>query len=77
MKGLDAYFETQLMQHQRKIDNMKTYKVTASFISYCHAEIEAESQEEAEAIARNMDGGDFIPAESDDWEIESVEEVTE
>lgn len=54
---------------------IKTYKVTASFISYCHAEIEAESQEEAERIARDMDGGDFIPAESDDWNIESVEEV--
>lgn len=54
---------------------MKTYKVTASYVSYCHAEIEANSQEEAEAIARDMDGGEFIPAERDDWNVESVEEV--
>jgi len=55
---------------------MKTYKVTASYVSYCHVEIEANSKEEAEATARDMDGGDFSPAQSDDWTIEAVEEVT-
>ncbi len=78
MKGLDAHFETQLMQHQRKIDNMKTFIVTASYITYCTAEIEAESQEEAYEIARSMDGGDFDPEPfgGSDWEIEEVREVT-
>lgn len=57
---------------------MRTYKITASFVSYCHAEIEAETQEEAEQIARDMDGGDFIPAQdNDDWTIEAVHEVTQ
>ena len=54
---------------------MKTFKVTASFISYCHAEIEAETLEEAIELARDLDGGDFIPAENDDWNIEDVVEV--
>lgn len=80
MKGLDAHFETQLMQHQRKIDNMKTFIVTASYITYCTAEIEAESQEEAYEIARSMDGGDFDVNRDtglDDWQIMDIEEVTE
>lgn len=54
---------------------MKKFKVTASYVSYCYAEIEAESQAEAEAIAREMDGGQFIPVESEDWNIEVVLEV--
>lgn len=56
---------------------MKKFKITASFTSYCHAEIEAETQEEAEQIARDMDGGQFIPADRDDWTIEAVHEVTQ
>jgi 5-methylcytosine-specific restriction endonuclease McrBC GTP-binding regulatory subunit McrB len=57
---------------------MKTYKVTVSYVSYCHAEIEADSIDEAIELARNMDGGDFIPAQdNDDWSIEDVYEVTE
>jgi hypothetical protein len=79
MKGLDSYFETQLNRHQERIDNMKTYKVTASYVTYCTAEIEAESLEEAQAIAENLDGGSFEPDKhgGDDWSIEAVEEVTE
>lgn len=57
---------------------MKKFKITASFTSYCHAEIEAETQEEAERIAHDMDGGDFTPAQdNDDWTIEAVREVTQ
>lgn len=54
---------------------MKTYKVTASYITYCIAEIEAENEADAYELALNMDGGDFTPADSDDWTISSVEEV--
>lgn len=55
---------------------MKKFKVTASYVSYCHAEIEAESQAEAEAMARELDGGQFTPAQQDDnWLIDSVKEV--
>jgi hypothetical protein len=56
---------------------VKKFRITASFTSYCHAEIEAETQEEAERLARDMDGGQFIPAERDDWTIETVQEVTQ
>jgi hypothetical protein len=57
---------------------VKTYKITASYVSYCTAEIEAETQEEAERIAHDMDGGDFTPAQdNDDWTIEAVREVTQ
>lgn len=55
---------------------MKKFKITASYVSHCTAEIEAESLEEAERIARNMDGSDFSPAEGDDWKIDAVREVT-
>lgn len=58
---------------------MKTYTVTASYVMYCTAEIEAENQEEAFAIAKSMDGGDFQPDTygGSDWNIEEVCEVTE
>ena len=56
---------------------MKKFKVMASYIIYCTAEIEAESQEEAEQIARDMDGGDFEADQynGDDWKIEDVTEL--
>jgi len=53
---------------------MKEYKVTASFSTYCQVFIEAESLEEAQALAHDLDGGQFEPAAQDCWQIESVEE---
>lgn len=55
---------------------VKRYRVMASYITYLDAEIEATSLEEAERIARDMDGGDFTAQQGDDWSIQSVEEVT-
>ena len=56
---------------------MKTYKVTAAYYTYCTAEVEAESEDQAYAIAREMDGGDFTPSrENFDWHINEVKEVT-
>jgi hypothetical protein len=53
---------------------MKKFKVIASYVSHCYAEIEAESQ--AEALAREMDGGQFTPAQhNDNWLIDSVKEL--
>lgn len=54
---------------------MKTFKVITSYVNYQYAEIQAESLDEAQDIARDMDGGDFRPLASDDWTIESVEEI--
>lgn len=58
---------------------MKKFRVVASYITYCTAEIEAEDMDEAFAIAKSMDGGDFNPDEygGDDWNIEQVEEIAE
>lgn len=55
---------------------MKKYKVKASYVVHCEAEIEAETQDEAYAIARDMDGGSFTPSnENYDWHINDIEEI--
>lgn len=55
---------------------MKTYKITASSITYYTLIIEADSLEKAEEMSLNADGSDFkeIPF-SGDWNIDSVTEV--
>lgn len=55
---------------------MKTYKVTAQNITYFYATIEAESYEQAQEIANNLDGATFEDSGHGDWDIYSVEEVT-
>lgn len=58
---------------------MKQFKVTACYTVYCHATVKAENKDEAYALAKQMDGGDF-EMESDyglsDWHIDGVAEVT-
>jgi hypothetical protein len=59
---------------------MKKYEVQASYVTYCHAVIEAESEEEAYQIAKNMDGGSFDVDRQQglgDWDIYSVDEIEE
>jgi hypothetical protein len=57
---------------------MKKYKVTASYVTTCQVVIEAENEEQAFWIAKNLDGGDFDSRlDNDDWHIESVMEVKE
>jgi len=52
------------------------FKAIASVKTYCHAIISAPDQETAEAIANQMDGGDFITSdELGDWNIELVEPI--
>jgi hypothetical protein len=56
---------------------MKTYKVTACYYTYCTTTVEAESEEQAQEIAKDMDGGDFKQSgELGDWHINDVTEVT-
>ena len=56
---------------------MKTYKVTACYYTYCTTTVDAETEEQAEQIAREMDGGDFKQSgELSDWHINDVTEVT-
>jgi len=55
---------------------MKTYKVTACYFTYCTAEVEAENEDQAYQIAREMDGGDFKESnELGDWHINDIQEI--
>jgi len=57
---------------------MKTYKVIASLTTYFFQHVEAENEDQAYAIAKDMDGGAFIPVDQGvggDWSIDSVREV--
>lgn len=48
------------------------YRVFAKMVSYCYVDIEAESKEEAEMVAEDIDGGDFEPYDNGQcgsWEI--------
>ena len=58
---------------------MKKFKVLAAYTSYCTAEIEAETEQEAWELAREMDGGDFEPAKGWDgeWHVSDVKEIKE
>jgi hypothetical protein len=57
---------------------MKKFKVFASYITYCTAEVEAEDEDQAYDIARGVDGGQFIPSkECFDWNISQVTEIKE
>jgi hypothetical protein len=53
---------------------MAKFKVTASYITYCTTEIEADTEQEAYEIALNMDGGSFDPdpCSDSDWKITTV-----
>ena len=56
---------------------MTKYKVLASYITYCTAEIEADNLEQAIELARDLDGGCFeAKIDGDDWNIEDVMEIS-
>jgi len=54
---------------------MKTYRVLASYTTYCSVNIEAESEGDAFDIAITMDGGDFKQDGYGDWDIDQVIEL--
>ena len=56
---------------------MKTYKVLAQYVTYVYTFIEAEDEQQAWDIARQMDGGVYKDSGYGDWDIDSVEEVKE
>ena len=53
---------------------MKTYLVTASYMTYLRAFIDAENESEAEKIAQEMQGG-FKEEGLGDWEVDSITEM--
>jgi hypothetical protein len=58
---------------------MKQYRVTACYTVYCYATVEAKNEDEAYALAKDMDGGDFEMEEDyelSDWHIDSVKEIS-
>jgi hypothetical protein len=55
---------------------MKKFIVTASFVSYCEVEIEADNLDEAKEKAYELDGGDFSQSGYGDWNIDDILEVT-
>ena len=57
---------------------MKTYKVTATYVTTCEVRIQAENEQQAYAIAKDLDGGAFeTTIDGDDWQIDHVQEVKE
>ena len=56
---------------------MTKYRILASYITYCHLDVEAESLDEAKDIAYDADGGDFSTGEFGDWNIDDVIELKE
>ena len=48
---------------------MPKFRVWAKMTSYAYLEIEADTKEEAEKIAEDTDGGEFISTDGGDWEI--------
>lgn len=57
---------------------MKKFKITACYYTYCTAVVEAEGEEQAYELARDMDGGDFEASnDNTDWHINDVQEIEE
>jgi uncharacterized membrane protein YkoI len=57
---------------------MKKFKITACYYTYCTAVVEAEDEEQAYELARDMDGGDFEASDDhSDWHINDVVEIEE
>ena len=51
---------------------MALYRVWAKMTTYCYLDVDADSADEANEIAENTDGGDFIEDDSPyggEWDI--------
>lgn len=55
---------------------MKTFKVWAKSVTYLYTYVDAKDYETAWDIAHDLDGSTFIDKNDGDWDIYSVEEVT-
>jgi chemotaxis protein CheY-P-specific phosphatase CheC len=57
---------------------IKQYRVTACYTVYCYATVKVMNEDEAYALAKDMDGGDFEIEEDcglSDWHIDCVREI--
>jgi len=56
----------------------KKFRVIAGYTNYCELVIEAENIDQANLIARDLDGGDFSPYYAGtDWSVRDVIECSE
>ena len=53
---------------------MKTYKVMAQHTTYVYAFIEAENEEQAWELAKDLDGGMFTDSGFGDWDVTNIDE---
>ena len=53
---------------------MKKFRIHCESISYVYYDIEAEDEDQAYEIYRDLDGGLFIE-EDGDWELSRIEEL--
>jgi len=56
---------------------MKKFKVIASYITYCTVEVEAETEDQAYDIVRDMDISDFTPSEENYYRQLAYSQITE
>ena len=73
----DTYEEAEAVFYGLPRTPKKVYKVTASLTTYFFEHVEANSEDEAYAMAKAMDAGAFIPVDQGiggDWSIDSVSE---
>lgn len=54
---------------------MKTYRVLASYMTYCYLDVEAENADEARELGQEADGGEFKADVYGDWNIDDITEV--
>lgn len=59
---------------------MSKYRVWAKMTTYSYLDVEADCVDEAETIAKNTDGGEFITTNDGNWEVnpdDNIQEVDE
>ena len=56
---------------------MKQYRITAYYTTSCFVYVEAEDEDQAYDMAREMDGASFTNTDKGDWRIVDVEGISE
>ncbi len=75
LKSLNQQLEYIKELNQPIKPEVKKYRVWAKMTTYSYIEVEAESEDEAMGIAKEIDGGEFITSDDGEWEIDKAEEI--
>ncbi len=54
---------------------MAKFRIYASYTVHLSLDVEAENIAEAKSMAKVADGGDFVPIDETDWNIDEVREI--